>query len=96
MRKQILFMLFALFTCCVASYAQTKIRGVVTDYTNKNPVPGVTVQVKGSKTGVITDKDGSYEITVAPNATLLVFESTSYRTKEIAISGRSEINIELE
>jgi len=96
MKKQIPVMLFALFTCCLASYAQTKIRGVVTDYINKNPVPGVAVQVKGSKTGIITGKDGSYEITVTPNATILVFQSTSYRTKEVAISGRSEINIELE
>ena len=95
MRKQILCMLFALFTCCVTSYAQTKIKGVVTDI-SKNPVPGVTVQVKGSKTGVITDKDGRYEIIVASNAGLLVFQSTSYGTKEVAISGRSEINIELE
>ena len=96
MKKQIPVLLFALFTCCLASYAQTKIRGVVTDYINKNPVPGVAVQVKGSKTGIITGKDGSYEITVTPNATILVFQSTSYRTKEVAISGRSEINIELE
>ena len=96
MNKQILVMLFALVTCCLASYAQTKIRGVVTDYITKNPVAGVTVQVKGSKTGITSGNDGSYEIAITPNATLLVFQSTSYRTKEVAITGRSEINIEME
>ncbi len=57
-------MLFVLFIAwCLASFAQTSIRGVVTDYTSKNPVPGATVQVKGSKTATITGNDGSYEIT---------------------------------
>ncbi|MCS3797840.1 SusC/RagA family TonB-linked outer membrane protein [Niastella sp. OAS944] len=96
MKKQILVMVFALFACCLASYAQTSIRGVVTDYSSKGPITGATVQVKGSKTAVITGNDGSYEISVPSNATLLVFQHTGYGTKEVAISGRNEINIELQ
>lgn len=96
MNKRIPVLLFALFAWCLTSYAQTSIKGVVTDYTSKSPVPGATVQVKGSKTATITDKDGNYEITVPAKATTLVFQVTSYHTKEVAISGRSEINIELE
>jgi TonB-linked SusC/RagA family outer membrane protein len=96
MKKQILVMVFALFVCCLASYAQTSIRGVVTDYSSKSPVTGATVQVKGSKTAVITGNDGSYEITVPSNATLLVFQHTGYTAREVAISSRNEINIELQ
>lgn len=96
MKKQILIMVFALFACCLASYAQTSIRGVVTDYSSKNPVIGATVQVKGSNTAVITGNDGSYEITVPSNATSLVFQHTGYSTREFAIGGRKEINIELQ
>jgi len=96
MNKQILVMLFVLFTGGLTSFAQTSVRGVVTDYTSKNPVPSATVQVKGTKTATITDKDGRYEITLPAKATTLVFQVTSYHTKEVTISGRSEINIELE
>lgn len=96
MKKQILVMVIALFACCLASYAQTSIRGVVTDYSNKSPVTGATVQVKGSKTAIITGSDGSYEISVPSDATLLIFQHTGYSTREVAISGRNEINIELQ
>ncbi len=96
MNKQILVMLFVLFTGSLASFAQTSIRGVVTDYTSKSPVPSATVQVKGSTTATITGSDGRYEIALPPKATALVFQVTGYRAKEVAISGRTEINIELE
>lgn len=89
-------MVFALFACCLASYAQTSIKGVVTDYSSKNPVPGVTVQVKGSKTATATGNDGSYEIAVPPNATSLIFQHTGYTSREVAIGGRNEINLELQ
>lgn len=96
MKKQILATVFALFAWCLASFAQTGIKGVVTDYSSKNPVAGATVQVKGTKTAVITGNDGSYEITVPSNASSLVFQHTGYSSREVAINGRSEINIELQ
>ncbi|MDF2187184.1 TonB-dependent receptor [Paraflavitalea sp. CAU 1676] len=96
MSKQITVLLFVLCTWCLASYAQTSIRGVVTDNTSKSPMAGATVLVKGSKTATITGNDGRYEITLPPKATTLVFQFTGYHSKEVAISGRSEINIELE
>ena len=96
MKKKILVMLFVLFTGSLTSFAQTSIKGVVTDYTSKSPVSGATVQVKGSQTATITGDDGSYEIILPPNATTLVIQVTGYRAKEVAVSGRSEINVELE
>jgi TonB-linked SusC/RagA family outer membrane protein len=96
MKKQILVMLFVLFTGSLTSFAQTSIKGVVTDHTSKSPVSGATVQVKGSQTATITGDDGSYEITLPPQATTLVIQVTGYRTREVSVSGRSEINVELE
>lgn len=96
MNKQILVLLFVLLTGSVTAFAQTSVRGVVTDFSTKGPVPAATVQVKGNTTAVITRSDGSYDITLPAQATTLVFQVTGYLPKEVAIAGRTEINIELE
>ena len=60
---------------------------------------GVSVQLKGSRTGTITDDRGDFSITVPDEAAaggILVFSFVGYVTQEIPISGRSEINVTLE
>lgn len=89
-------MLFTLLSCCVTSYAQSSIRGTVVDNASKAGLAGVTVQVKGGTANATTASDGSYSITVPANATALSFQFVGYRTQEIAIGGRSTINVELE
>lgn len=96
MQKHFSFMLFAFLACCLASYAQTSVRGTITDYANKTPLAGVSVQVKGGKATAVSGSDGSYLISVPANATTLVFQMTGYRTQEAAIGSRSVINMELE
>ena len=58
-------------------------------------VPGVTVSVKGSSTATMTNADGNYSIGAGGNATL-VFTAVGYATREVAVSGRSVVNVELE
>jgi TonB-linked SusC/RagA family outer membrane protein len=70
-----------------------KVTGRVRDDKGE-PLPGVTIRVKGSSAGVATDAAGSYSITV-PNGATLVFSSVGYLTQEIAVNGRTEINITL-
>ncbi len=78
---------FLLFFSLSQAFAQNKtITGKVTNSTN-GPVPGVTVQVKGQKGGVVTKSDGTFSITAAASATTLVFSSIGYTTQEVAISG---------
>ena len=75
-------------------FAQNKtITGKVTNSTNA-PVPGVTVQVKGQKGGVITKADGTFSISAAANANTLVFSSIGYTTQEVAIAG-DVVNLQL-
>ncbi len=50
-------------------YAQNMVRGVVTDVTG-DPLPGVSVVVKGTTTGTTTDIDGRYSINASNTATL--------------------------
>jgi TonB-linked SusC/RagA family outer membrane protein len=96
MKKHFQLMLFALLACCVASYAQTSIRGTVINSTNKTPLAGVSVLVKGTNTNVVTASDGSYSVSVPGNATSLIYQFAGYKTLEVAIAGRSAIHIELE
>lgn len=69
-------------------FSQTKtVAGTVTDETN-NPLPGVSVTVKGSSTGVSTDANGKFTISV-PNGGTLVLSSVNFETTELAVNGQS-------
>jgi len=63
------------------------IRGTVRDSTG-NPVPGIAVTMRGLKTGVTTDKDGAFKISV-PTGSTLQFSSVNYNAKEVFIDGKS-------
>ncbi|NOU58705.1 SusC/RagA family TonB-linked outer membrane protein [Marinifilum caeruleilacunae] len=71
------------------------ISGKVSD-SNGEPLPGVTVIVKGTTNGVITNIDGAYELQVAPSAKLLHFSFIGMKAQDIEISGRSAIDVVME
>ncbi|MDB5287479.1 MAG: SusC/RagA family TonB-linked outer membrane protein [Mucilaginibacter sp.] len=58
------------------------------------PAPGVTVKVKGTTIGTVTDPDGNYSINAPDNSTL-VFSYIGFETQEVAVAGKSTINITL-
>ncbi|HEY9003056.1 MAG TPA: SusC/RagA family TonB-linked outer membrane protein [Mucilaginibacter sp.] len=82
-----------LLTAC-AAFAQTTIKGTVTDATTKEKIPGVTVKVKGASTVAATDVNGNYSISVPASATL-VFSYIGYKAQEIAVANQTTINIQL-
>ncbi|MBI2284683.1 MAG: TonB-dependent receptor [Bacteroidetes bacterium] len=59
------------------------------------PVAGASVVVKGSKNGTAADADGRFTLTVADDA-VLIFSAIGYVTQEVAVGGRSEINLTLQ
>lgn len=71
-----------------------KITGVVTSASDQQPLPGVTVKVKGTTQGTITDLDGKYTLEVAENSTL-VFTFIGFRAIEKGIGDQSVINVAL-
>ncbi|MGB3776529.1 MAG: TonB-dependent receptor [Leeuwenhoekiella sp.] len=80
------------------SYAQEviEITGTVTSQgETPGPLPFINVIVKGTNTGTTTDLDGNYTITAATDATL-VFSYIGFTTQEVAVQGKSLINIVLE
>ena len=75
--------------------AQKKlIVGTVTDKTNE-PLAGVTVKVKGTKDGTITDFNGKYSIKATPNSTL-IFSFLGMEAVEIKVNNQEVVNATLE
>ena len=62
---------------------------------NGEPLPGVSVKIKGSAVGTSTDVAGNYSLSVPDGATL-IFSSIGYETSEMPLNGRSEINVVLQ
>ncbi|WP_242094371.1 SusC/RagA family TonB-linked outer membrane protein [Aestuariivivens sediminicola] len=72
----------------------TEVSGQVVDR-NGAPIPGVTISVKGTDKGVVTDFDGNYTIIEISANDVLVFSYVGMQTQEIAIGSQSTINITL-
>src|SRR5690606_39576040 len=72
---------------------QQNVVGTVRDSLGNN-MPGVTVQLKGTNRGTATDMDGKYSISVPANSTL-VFSIMGYTKQEIALNGRSILDVVL-
>lgn len=71
-----------------------KITGKVTDQTGM-PLPGVSVVVKGTTIGVITDVEGNYSFgSISENATL-VFSFLGMKPQEINVSGKTSLNVQM-
>lgn len=87
-------MLLLLFFLPIMAFAQSTISGLVKDQTG-DPVPGANVFVKGTTNGTITDIDGKYSLT-APSDATLVFSFIGYTSQEVAVGGRTTINVTLE
>ena len=76
-------------------YAQEyEVTGKVTDVSNE-PLPGVSVLIKGTTQGVSTDFDGKYTIKVK-NGDILEFSSLGMKTKQVKVNGQKIINVVLE
>jgi TonB-linked SusC/RagA family outer membrane protein len=70
------------------------VSGKVTD-SSGIPLPGVTVIVKGTTTGTITDADGSYSLSSIPANATLQFSFVGMKTQEIAVGNKTTINVSL-
>ena len=74
---------------------QQEIRISGTVISDGEPLPGVSVQIKGETTGTITDMDGKYSIS-APSDAILVYRFVGLKTVEQPVNGRNMINVTLE
>ncbi|KOH43641.1 TonB-dependent receptor [Sunxiuqinia dokdonensis] len=73
---------------------QRTITGKVTD-SSGTPLPGVTIYVKGTTMGTITDGDGNYSLPIVSGDATLVFSFVGMRSQEIQIEGQEKVDITL-
>ena len=81
-----------------SAFAQAQnitVSGNVTDAANGEPVPFASVHLQGTMTGVSTDADGHFSLSV-PHDGVLVFSSIGYKTQNVPVSSRTVLNIALE
>jgi TonB-dependent starch-binding outer membrane protein SusC len=92
------FMLAMMLTCIsiAAANAQGReVSGTVLDAEMRDPLPGVTVLIKGTTRGTTTDMDGRFRISVQPGDQTLVFSFVGFTPQEFAIGNQSTFNVEL-
>ena len=93
--RMVKFLLTAvLLFCGVELFAQT-ITGKVTDQDNK-PLPGVSVYLKGTTTGVMTDNQGKYSLTNRTGSKTIVFSCMGLKDHEEQVGKRTVINVIME
>ena len=74
-------------------FAQNSISGSVSDE-NNNPIPGATVVVEGTNTGVVTDFDGNYQVN-ASTGDQLTFSSLGFGSQTVTVGNQNQINVTL-
>lgn len=92
------FLLFCLLNtiAIVSTFAQERtVRGVVSSASDDSGIPGVTVVIKGSQNGTLTNVDGVYEINVSTGQTL-TFSFVGFKSQDVVVGAESQIDIKLE
>jgi len=74
---------------------QRTVSGKVTSKSDGSPFPGVSVVVKGTKTGTVTGADGNFRISVPNNQSILVFTYISFDTQEVPVGNNSVLNVQM-
>jgi TonB-dependent starch-binding outer membrane protein SusC len=92
--KKILLLLIVLWFSSGVFAQQIQVSGTVSSAEDGMPLPGVTVLVKGTTNGTITNFDGLYRLAVPPGATL-VFSFVGMTPQEIPLNGRNLIDVSL-
>ena len=92
-RLKSLLLMVCLLLAASPAFSQTKtVTGKVVDGTGE-PLIGVTVQVEGTGTGVITDIDGNYSIASVSDDATLLFSYVGMLSQKISVSGQTVINV---
>ncbi|MCE4562825.1 SusC/RagA family TonB-linked outer membrane protein [Maribellus sp. CM-23] len=92
-QKMLLTALFAVM--CSTAFSQVNVSGTVSSEEGEL-LPGVSILIKGTNTGVITDIDGKYSLNSVLADATLVFSFVGMRTQEVAIDGRAVVNVTMQ
>ena len=87
--------LIAITTEHYVKQQQNIVAGRVTDASTGEPLPGVSIAIKGTTIGTITDVDGRYSLNVTDPSDILIFSFVGYSTREVMVGDQRTIDIAL-
>lgn len=87
-------LLFLVFVS-TSAWAQITVSGTVISADDNQPLPGVSVVVKGSNAGTTSAADGTYRLTVPNASATLTYSFIGFETQDVAVGNRSTINVTL-
>lgn len=93
MKVKLLFIL--VFFCGAVTFAQKTVTGTVTGNSDNEPLPGVSITIKGTTTGTETDFDGNYSIRVSEGQVLL-FSYLGFKNEERTVGSSNVIDVVLQ
>src|SRR5690606_16679589 len=77
------------------SQNEISVKGKVVSEDSPAGLPGVSIVIKGTTSGTVTDMDGTYELLVPDNNAVLVFSFVGYNQQEITVGNQTRIDITL-
>ncbi|MDE0471124.1 MAG: SusC/RagA family TonB-linked outer membrane protein [Ekhidna sp.] len=93
MYRYFIFSLLSFSLVCITN-AQRTVSGTISDEETGDGLPGVTIQIKGSTDGTISDINGSFSLSAVAED-ILVISYVGYSTREITVGERTTINVAL-
>ena len=98
MKRLCVFLACLVFVGINTLQAQRKVQitGSITSAEDGMPIPGASVQVKGTTVGTSTDVDGKYSLNATSNESTLVFSFVGMKTQEVAVGEQTVIDVVLE
>ena len=96
MKKILMIFVLVMATVAITVGQTVQISGTVTSQEDGLPLPGVSVTVKGTTLGALTDAGGRYSLSVPQEMNTLIFSFIGMATQEVPIQGRTRIDIILE
>ncbi len=95
--KQHYLWLVAMILLCPVVWAQNvTVKGRVTAKESGEPLPGVSILIKGTTSGTVTNGEGSYMLSVPSATPVLIFSFVGYTPQEVLLAGRSVLDVSLE
>jgi len=96
MKRLTMLLAFFVFAGTILYGQGVPITGNVTSSEDGSPLPGVSVVVRGTTIGAVTDFEGNYSLTVPESSNTLVFSFVGMRTTEVDLDGQTVVDVVLE
>lgn len=95
LKSFVMTLLLSLITGVLFAQSETVSGNITSDDAKNEPLIGVSVQVKGTTQGTVTDIDGNFSLEVKDENAILTFTYMGFETTDIKVSGRTSVNAKL-